>query len=106
MAPTLRFYALDRDTDVSGVSGPGRIAYALERDTGVLLVWDTDWITVDWRPSMQVLGQIHGHNGATRIVPLDDDCAAQQKAVELLRQVASPAMATLVSMLDILIPVI
>ncbi len=83
----VRFWALDRDEDVSGISGSGRIAYAIQLATGVLLVWDTDWVTVDWRPDMATLEAIHGHGGATRIVPLDEDVAARAHALRLLARV-------------------
>lgn len=93
-------WALDRDQDVSGVSGPGRIAYALEAPdaSGVLLVWDTDWVTVDWRPSMRVLEQIHGHNGATRITDVSDEPEARERALTLLRSVVGPASKTFASL--------
>lgn len=91
-----RYYAVDRDEDVSQVSGTGRIAYAIELadyDVGVLLVWDTKWTTVDWRPSMAVLEEIHGHNGSTRITPLTP--AADQldidRALRLLDRVHTKA---------------
>lgn len=94
-----RFYALDRDEDISGISGSGRIAYAIDiaGEHGVLLVWDTNWVTVDWRPDMTVLEAIHGHNGATRITPLEPgvDEAAIERARDLLRQVRGRAASTL-----------
>lgn len=92
-------WALDRDRDVSGVSGPGRIAYALEAPdaSGVLLAWDTEWVTIDWRPSMQVLEQIHGHNGATRITDVSGEPEARERALTLLRSVVGPASTTLTS---------
>lgn len=91
-----RVYALDRDVDVSQVSGTGRKAYAIEaRDgSGVLLVWDTSWVTVDWRPSMQVLEEIHGHGGSTRFTPLDDDEQGRERAWSLLRSVHPQASRT------------
>jgi hypothetical protein len=91
----LRYWALDRDHDASGVSGTGRVAYAIELVSGVLLLWDAGGgHTVDWRPSMAALRAIHGHGGATRLTPLDDDPAARQRAIELLRQLDEPARMT------------
>jgi hypothetical protein len=91
-----RFWALDRDEDVSGVSGTGRKAYVIEAldYPGCLLVWDTSWVTVDWRPSMEVLEAIHGHDGRTRFTPLDDAPEARERALTLWRQVQHRATAT------------
>lgn len=91
-----RFWALDRDDDVSGVSGTGRKAYVIEAVDypGCLLVWDTDWVTVDWRPSMEVLTAIHGHGGRTRFTALDDDVEGRERALTLWRQVERHAINT------------
>lgn len=97
---TARYFALDRDQDPSGVSGLGRIAYAIDLGArpagpGVLLVWDTGHVTVDWRPSMDVLTDIHGHDGKTRLTPLDPDdwvdAPAIARARELLGSVVHSA---------------
>lgn len=103
----LRFFALDRDVDVSGVSSSGRVAYAIQLPAGVLLVWDTFATTGipatgDWRPNMRAVDLIHGHGGKTRITPLDNDCPAQQRAVELFRLVAGPMVTTCGQALDLL----
>jgi hypothetical protein len=85
---------LDRDHDASGVSGTGRVAFAIELAAGVLVLWDSDRHTVDWRPSIDAVRAIHGHGGATRLTPLDDDAAGRQRAVELLRVVDPDASTT------------
>lgn len=93
-----RYFALDRDADISGISGNGRVAYALDLPGfGALLAWDTQWPTVDFRPSMAILESIHGHNGATRITPLhpDTDAEAIERARTLLREVGPQAFTTL-----------
>lgn len=87
----VKVYALERDRDVSGISGIGRVAYAIEMSAGVLLVWDTEWATIDWRPDMTVLEAIHGHDGATRIVPVGRDSQERRHAMELAAQVWVPA---------------
>lgn len=93
------YWALDRIIDVAQVSGTGRVAYAIElaAGRGVLLVWTTRWKTLDWRASMQVLTEIHGHQGKTRIVHLNplDDGAEIRRAKELLSQVHGSAFAAL-----------
>jgi len=64
-----RLFALERDTDVSGVSGVGTVA------DGVL--WPDGTVTIRWRgerPSTVNWAElahaeaVHGHDGATRIV--------------------------------------
>lgn len=80
-------YVLERDQDKSGISGTGRVAYAIEMRSGVLLVWDTEWVTIDWRPDMAVLEAIHGHQGATRIVPVEADSEQRRRAMLLAGKV-------------------
>lgn len=72
-APPRRFY-LDRRYDVSGVSGPGRVA------DGVL--FPTGWVALGWRgryamvasyPSLEHVLALHGHGGRTRVVWTDPD---------------------------------
>lgn len=72
-----RPYVLRRHDDVSGISGTGPIAYALDLGgaDGVALFWDTalgenrDIPThgMEWLPGMTMVEMIHGHNGATTI---------------------------------------
>lgn len=90
------FYAVDRDTDVSGVSGTGRVAYAIEFPTGVTLVWDGKYRTVDFRDTIEQLRELHGHVGATRVTPLDrpEDEPARQRARELLAAKVSAVVTT------------
>lgn len=90
----LAYHALRRDVDVSGVSGTGTVAYAIEMATGVLLVWDTEWVTLDWRPNMTVLNDIHGHNGQTRIDQVDRDSPEAARAHDLLARVLPDAILT------------
>lgn len=69
-----RRFRLQRDVDVSGVSGVGIVAEGVEFSDGTVVV---RWIsagnpssTVVW-PDMAAVEHIHGHGGATRIVWLD-----------------------------------
>lgn len=68
-AVTPRLFTLERDTDVSGVSGTGTVA------DGVL--WPNGLVSICWRgerASVAVWGAledataIHGHDGATRFI--------------------------------------
>ncbi|WP_205860617.1 hypothetical protein [Phycicoccus sp. HDW14] len=72
MTGTSRRFELQRDRDVSGVSGTGVVAEGVEFSDGVAVV---RWLgehrsTVVW-PSIDSVRKIHGHNGATRVVYLD-----------------------------------
>lgn len=66
---------LERDVDRSGVSGAGRVAEGVQFSSGrVALEWCSKWPTsvVFHDRGVQSVEAIHGHNGATRIVWLDD----------------------------------
>ncbi|MET9262397.1 hypothetical protein [Amycolatopsis sp. NPDC004079] len=67
-----RRFALERDADVTGVSGTGRVA------DGV--VWPDGKVTIAWRgehasiviwPDLKSALAVHGHDGATRAVFID-----------------------------------
>lgn len=66
----MRRFHLQRDTDVSGVSGTGRVAEGVEFTDGTVVI---HWIagehrsTVVWA-DMAGPEAIHGHGGATQIV--------------------------------------
>lgn len=73
-----RFY-LQRNQDISGVSGLGTIAEGCQFDNGwCALVW----LTVDnnendevhgYYRSIQRIEKIHGHEGCTQVVWVDDE---------------------------------
>jgi hypothetical protein len=67
--PDLRTFHLERDVDVSGISGTGVVADGCVFPDGVTVVrWRGDrQSTVVW-PSIEDVEAIHGHSGATRIV--------------------------------------
>ena len=68
-----RFY-LQRIVDASGVSGVGKIAEGCQFDTDwCALVWLTEKTSMSYYPNIDVLESIHGHNGMTRIVWIDDE---------------------------------
>lgn len=68
-----RFY-LERRSDVSGVSGMGRVAEGVEFDTAwCALVWLTGKTAMSFYPDIETLDAIHGHQGATQIVWIDDE---------------------------------
>ncbi len=69
-----RRFHLDRDLDVSGVSGTGVVAHgAVWADGAVILRWlGLHPSTVAW-PSLDDAVATHGHNGTTRIVWIDPE---------------------------------
>lgn len=94
-----RRFRLERDVDVSGVSGAGVVADGVVFSDGVTVVrWrGARRSTVVW-DSLDDVEAIHGHGGATRVVwePADDGQAERAKLAraadleaELRRQLAA-----------------
>jgi hypothetical protein len=71
-----RFH-LQRDRDVSGVSGTGLVAHGRVLPGGaVVLEWLGEWPTIVFHSrGIESVEAIHGHDGATRIV-WDDGATA------------------------------
>lgn len=68
----LRFQ-LERDTDLSGVSGLGIVAEGVQFTDGrCALRWLSDKASTALYDNTEDLLAIHGHNGATRLVWLDE----------------------------------
>lgn len=68
-----RFY-LQRDQDISGVSGTGRVCNGVQwPDGSVSLRWLGAHPKIDFAENMGVVEFVHLHGGATRIVWLDTD---------------------------------
>lgn len=70
-----RFFELHRDTDVSGVSGTGRVAEgAIFSDGAAVIHWTGhQYPTTTPHPEgIASIKAVHGHGGATRIVLADD----------------------------------
>lgn len=73
MFKTTKRLHLERDEDVSNVSGTGIVAYGiLFPDGTVVLRWDTKVRSTVYYDSIYDLRVITGHGGKTRIV-FDDD---------------------------------
>jgi hypothetical protein len=62
-----RRFHLERDEDISGVSGTGDVAEGVEFDDGVTVIrWrGPDRSTVVW-DGMEAARRVHGHDGRTR----------------------------------------
>jgi hypothetical protein len=64
-----RILHLERDVDVSGISGVGVVAYGcVFPDGSVVLRWDTQVTSTVFYASVADLEFITGHGGRTRIV--------------------------------------
>lgn len=76
-----QWYQVVRDQDVTQIlSGTGVVAWVLELDHGYLMWWDTvingeATQTLEWFDTKKKFDDIHGHGGATRLVPVDADHA-------------------------------
>ncbi len=69
----MRRFELHRKEDVTGVSGTGVVAEGVEFSTGwVALTWLTVVNSLVFYPRIANVEHIHGHDGATRVVWLDD----------------------------------
>lgn len=64
-----RPFALERTTDVSGLSGTGRVAEGVEFVDGrVVMVWQSEQPSAALYSSIRMVERIHGHDGASRVV--------------------------------------
>ncbi|MGW6292447.1 hypothetical protein [Streptomyces sp. NPDC055058] len=77
-APIPRLFVLRRDQDVTGVSGPGDVADGVQWPDGtVALRWRERPSTSLW-DNLELMLSVHGHDGATRVVWLEDEEARQR----------------------------
>jgi hypothetical protein len=69
----MRRFHLIRDVDETGVSGTGKVAEGVMfSNDWVALTWLTVHTSVVFYPSIRDVEFIHGHQGKTRIVFLDE----------------------------------
>lgn len=69
----MRRFSLIRDVDATGVSGVGKVAEGVVFSHGwCALTWLAEHTSVAFYPSIADVEFIHGHQGKTRIVFLDD----------------------------------
>jgi hypothetical protein len=70
---TVRRFQLERDEDASGVSGTGVVAQGVQFDDGSCAMrWLTATSSTAVYASADDVEAIHGHEGRTRLVWLDD----------------------------------
>jgi hypothetical protein len=72
----MRRFELHRNTDFSGISGLGRVASGVEFENGkVVILWHVEGkpnSLVVW-DSLDDAMEIHGHNGGTEVVWIDEE---------------------------------
>ena len=69
MEPEPQLFYLQRDQDLSGLSGTGRVADGVLWPDGSCCVrWRSETSSVSVWSSFSDMVKIHGHNGATRIL--------------------------------------
>ena len=70
----LRRFALVRETDHSGVSGTGIVAYGVQfSDEHVVVRWNSGSPSTSLWDSIEELLTVHGHNGATIVRWIDEE---------------------------------
>ena len=78
-----RRFVLDRNEDMTGVSGTGVVAEGVEFSDGrCALRWTSQWASTAAYDSLDVLIHIHGHDGRTVIRFLDGPTAGVPRAHE------------------------
>ncbi len=102
---TAQWYAVVRDVDVTQISGVGVVAWVLELPHGYTMWWDTvingqPTETMEWFDTKQKFHDIHGHDGATRLVPVDTVHA--ERGHELMLNKVGDVMHTLADLFEVL----
>lgn len=83
----MRRFELHREVDETGISGTGIIAEGVEfHDGSASLRWKSEFKSTAVYGSMADVDAIHGHNGQTKIVWLDQPQKERQEAIERLWQ--------------------
>jgi hypothetical protein len=71
---TARRFELCRHDDVSGISGTGRVAEGIQFSTGKCVIeWLSRTPSISIFDSIEELLTIHGHDGKTELIWLDED---------------------------------
>jgi len=90
-----RRFILERHHDVSGVSGTGTIAEGISFSNGrISLQWLVEPCSLTIFNSVNELLEVHGHNGSTRIIWLDEALCASCNFTKL----GGPSYATISDM--------
>jgi len=74
---------LERYEDISGVSGTGKVAeLAISSDGRVAVFWPPPLDSVASYSDIEKVKKIHGHNGRTAIVILDEEAESHEHCVD------------------------
>ena len=79
----IKAFYLDREEDVSGVSGTGRVAEGIEFSNGKVVVhWPSDSPSTNHYENMKQMLKVHGHGGKLKVVKLfeEDDPDSEENA--------------------------
>jgi hypothetical protein len=69
---TAALFTMQRRRDPSHVSGTGLVGTVVEFDSGLtVLHWDTATPSIEVHPDSRHILQLHGHDGATLLVPFE-----------------------------------
>lgn len=71
-----RAFILQRDVDMTGVSGVGVVAWGVEFPDGTCaLRWTSQWPSsvVFYDNGMEAVKAVHGHDGNTRVIYIDEN---------------------------------
>jgi hypothetical protein len=70
----MRPFLLQREEDVSGTSGTGVVAEGCEFSNGFCaVIWLSALGTYSWYSNVKTITSIHGHEGRTFVVWLDEN---------------------------------
>ena len=102
---TPQWYAVVRDVDVTEISGTGVVAWVLKLPHGSLMWWDTEikgeaTETMEWYDVERKFHHIHGHDGCTRLVPVEHAHAARGR--ELMRNKYPEVMQTMADLAEVI----
>lgn len=107
MIPMRRFF-LQRDDDVSGVSGTGVVADGIAFGKALEILWPdgertelpSGWVRMTWRNelsstalyrSAELVERVHGHGGATKVVWIDPEPVMRESATRPLSEAIAEA---------------
>ena len=70
----LRRFVLQRDEDVNNFSGTGIVVEGVEFSNGwVALTWRSHLTSLSFYSSIKVAEEVHGHDGKTKLIWLDEE---------------------------------
>ena len=97
--------AVVRDVDVTQISGTGVVAWVLELPHGHLMWWDTvikdtPTETMEWYDLAKKFDDIHGHEGCTRLVPVER--AHADRGRELMWNKVGNVMHTMADLFEVI----